>query len=137
MLVAFVREYKKLLIGLRQKSIMAFVDEREIDEWFEAEKERLSEKMMAELEKGVAFETAQQRFDKAFKPLLLKYDKEYRGLDNRTERHEKLAKPFRLLAAWWHERKHRFRQWRKERAEQKKKAKFEREYKKLFEKKKV
>ena len=107
-------------------------DESEIDEWFSMRKEELSERMQDELEKGAPFEQSQARFDKEFHALLSEYDKRFRAADAAQARHERLAKPLRSVAAWWHGREVAFELWWKLSAEERKRRKFERKYKRLF-----
>ncbi len=111
---------------------MAILEEHEIDEWFEEQKELLSQRLADELDAKKDAEAAKKRFDAAFHKLLDEYEAKYRSTDAAKARHERLARPFRQVAAWWHERQTRRALAKKRRQELRKKAKFEREYNKLF-----
>jgi hypothetical protein len=118
---------------------MAILEDREIDEWFEEEKERLAEQLYQELQRGVDDSKARGRFDIAFRRLLDQYDEKFLAVERARGRFERFAKPFRDFAWWWHERTMRLALWRKRREELAKKWTFEREYRRLFpsEKKKL
>lgn len=108
------------------------MDENEIDEWFSARKEELSDRMQAELEKGVAFESSRARFEKEFHALLGEYDTRFRAAAVSQARNERLLRPFRRFASWREERMLAFALWRKHRSEQHKRRSFERKYQRLF-----
>jgi len=118
---------------------MTILEDREIDEWFEEEKERLAEQLYQELQRGADDSKARSRFDTAFRRLLDSYDEKSLAAERARGRHERFAKPFRNIASWWHELLTRNALRRKRREELAKKRKFERQYRKLFppEKKKL
>jgi hypothetical protein len=118
---------------------MAILEDREIDEWFEEQKERLAEQLYQELQRGADDSKARNKFDVAFRRLLDSYDEKSLAAEKARGRHERFAKPFRKIASWWQELLIRRALRRKRREELAKKRKFERQYRKLFpsEKKKL
>jgi hypothetical protein len=113
---------------------MAVQEDSEIDEWFNEQKDLLSERMYDELQKGVAFEKAQTRFDTDFKRLLGQYNERYRTAMSTNVRSERLGRPFRRFHAWREERALKRSLWWKEQSERWRRWRFERKYRKLFKK---
>ncbi len=109
---------------------MAFLDEREIDDWFEEEKQALSDRLYDRLRRGDG--RAKAEFDKAFERLLARLDHECAALETRQRRHEQFSRPFDRFRAWRASVAARFRRWWKGVSERRKKRTFEREYKRLF-----
>jgi hypothetical protein len=115
---------------------MALLEEAEIDEWFTLKKEALAERMYDELQRGVASDTAKDRFNKDFVRLLSEYEERFRKTAASRAKRAERRKPFDRLRAWRQERLLAFQLWRKRRAELRQKRKFEREYQRLFAKRK-
>jgi hypothetical protein len=62
-------DIKNLLIGETKKRSMAkFMEDGDVDEWFEQESEKISKKMYIELEKGADYDIAKVKFDKLSMP---------------------------------------------------------------------
>lgn len=117
--------------------MVRLVDDADIDEWFNLEKEQLAERMQQALIKGASFEMVRAQFDKGLQALLEEYNKKYVDAASYKERHKRMKVPFKRfrawragkrqqLALWWKMKKERFKQWR-----------FERRYRKLFPEKKA
>jgi hypothetical protein len=113
---------------------MAIQEDSDIDEWFNERKEALTERMLAELEKGVDSSTAQQRFDVAFRRLLAEYESRYRSTTAKRRRQERIGRPLQRLRAWREGRALAFSLWRKRIAQSWRRRRFEREYAHLFKK---
>ena len=111
---------------------MAIPDDRELDDWFEEQKELLSQRLADELDAGKDWGVARGKFDLGFAKLLDEYDTRYKSADKAWSRHEQLAKPFRAVAAWWHDHATAHELAKKRRRELRKKKTFERKYRKLF-----
>ena len=111
---------------------MVMLEDRDIDEWFEEEKRRLSDDLFDQLGKGVEPEKAVPAFNKAFGKLLDTYDATYRAAEHAAKRHELVDKPLRRFREWRHERATAIALWRKRKAEERHQAKAEREYRRLF-----
>ena len=113
---------------------VTFQDEGEIEDWFETEKERLSDELYKVSFSRKGLPEAKKKFNKAMAKLVERYNKEHAKLHTHLERRKKTQKPRIRYRAWkkqlkkdW-ERKIKF--WKAER----KKRKFEKEYKKLMKK---
>lgn len=112
--------------------IMTFQDEQEIDEWFDEEKELYSQRLMKQLETKKDFRTAQKQFNKEFKHLLLRLDREYHALDTRRHRQETLSKPLNRFKRFRKTLSLKYRSWKKKSAERWKKRRLDREYRDAF-----
>lgn len=69
------------------------MEEEEIELWYEEEKQKLSEKFIKEIDKGVSVEKRAQRFNKAFERLTAEYDRKhakFRAKSRNKERRKKL-----------------------------------------------
>jgi hypothetical protein len=109
-----------------------FMEDGDVDEWFEQESEKISKKMYIELEKGADYDIAKVKFDKAFNALLEELPKKYVAVEEYQKRHEMLTAPARWWEAFVKKKKKEFEIWQKVSKEKRKKAAFEREYTRLF-----
>ena len=108
-----------------------FVDETEIDEWFEEEKTRLQKKYFSSHYAGKG---GKDLFEKEMKKLFVRYEKEHQRFVNKESRKQRVQQPVIFLKNFFAQKKKRVR----ERVEQLKKRyeewRFEREYEKLMKK---
>ncbi len=111
---------------------MALLEDRDIDEWFDEEKRRLSDELFDQLDRGVEPEKAVPRFNKEFRRLLETYDKNYRVAASVAARKALVDAPLRRFREWRHDRATALSLWWKQKAEERHRAKFEREYRRLF-----
>jgi len=111
------------------------LDEADIDDWLELQKEMLSERMSDDLAKGVDFPVAKERFDKAFKKVLTEYERKHRTAIETLKRRARMREPFRRFHAWREQKLAEFRVARKVWRKRWEKWKFERQYKRLFRRK--
>lgn len=108
-----------------------FIDESEIEDWFEEEKVRLQKKYY---KTHYAGKGGEDLFNKEMSKLLARYDKEHYLLVKREKRSEFFRKPFVLLkeyVAGWKKRLQNKRESLKERFQ---KWRFDKEYDKLMKK---
>jgi hypothetical protein len=113
---------------------MAFIDESEIEDWFEEEKSKLNKTLYDASYAKKDVEKAKKKYDEQFAKLLKRYNKEHKNLTKRIERKRKFQKPFKDVKAWWkHYKKKTSKKW-KARHEKFKKWRFDREYDRLMKK---
>ncbi len=112
--------------------MVKLIEDGDIDEWFNEQKEMLSEQLLAQLEKGVEYAKAKERFDRDFKKLLQNYDAMYRDADKYKERRKRLERPLKQWREWKKAQILKIKLWWKLKKEEWKKWRFEREYRKLF-----
>ncbi len=110
------------------------LDDAEIDEWFQQEKEKLAQRLFDDLRRGVPEEKARARFDEDFTKLFRTYEEKYDAASAAKARQEKLQRPFKRFRAWREAKRARLKRWWKVRKERYKKWRFELEYKRLFRK---
>lgn len=112
--------------------MVTFIDDSTVDEWFEEETKRISKIMRRELEKGVEFEKASEKFNKAFNRMIADLPAKYEAVERYQERQRKLHEPMRRWEVWKKKKGIQWKLWVKTKKEEYKKWKFEREYRKLF-----
>ncbi len=108
------------------------LEELELDDWFQAEKERLSDRLLEALQKGADEGEAKALFEKEFKQLLRRYDERYRRSDAARARRERRRVPFRRITARWNRLLAGLRERRLLLVERWKERRFQRAYEKLF-----
>lgn len=108
------------------------IEESDIDDWFNEEKIKLADSMMAALEKGANPEKEKEKFNKAFWKLFHHYDKMHRNADAYKLRQKKLRAPFEKFAQWRKEKDKEFSSWRRLTREKLKKEWFEFRYRRMF-----
>ncbi|MBR9692474.1 hypothetical protein GOV07_00935 [Candidatus Woesearchaeota archaeon] len=108
------------------------IDDADIDEWFQMEKERLSDRLTAELDKGADFAKVRAKFDKDYQKLFVEYEKKFIIAEKTIARRERVQRPVKRFRAWREGKKKACALWWKLKKEHFKKWRFEREYRRLF-----
>jgi hypothetical protein len=87
----------------------AMMEEQELDEWFNEQKERLEERFYAEAEKDVA--KAKARFDKDYQLLIRQFQQKQGALYDQKARAARLHKPVDRMRERWRLTISEVRQW--------------------------
>jgi len=111
-----------------------FIDESEIEDWFEEEKTKLNKVFYDASYNKKNVEKAKKTFNEKFSQLLKRYEKEFQNLTKRIERKERLRKPFVACKDWWKYKSKVMAKSYSEHKEARKKKKLDKEYKKLMKK---